>query len=171
MGRINAVLSQSKIRWTFMRIFVTVGNHPMPFDRLLKAVDNIAMEGSDQFFIQCGKTEFVPRYTSSKDFLNAGEMQNQMGNADLVITHGGWGTIEECLTKGKKIIAVPRIMGPEHYHAQDDLVKALEKQGHLIGVYHIDKLKEAIDFSRTFQPKPLMKGSASYEIIRFIQSI
>lgn len=153
-----------------MNIFVTVGNHPSPFNRLIRKIDQISKSSEHTFFIQTGKSDYHPINVNFIEFMDSDEMKNRLINADIIITHGGWGTIEECLELGKKVIAVPRIMGIEHFHSQDDIVIALEKSGNILGVYDINKLEEAIEISKVFNPIPLKKGSAKEIILKFINS-
>ncbi len=152
-------------------IFVTLGNAPLDFSRLAKEVDRIAPSLKEEVFIQCGHTKYPLKFTKVKKFLNSQEMQSRIDEASIVISHGGWGTISECLDKNKKLIAVPRLLGLEHNHPQKELVNALAIQGCLLAVYEISNLENTIAKARSFTPRPLQRGSASTVINDFLSTI
>lgn len=92
-------------------IFVTVGTHEQPFDRLIKEVDRLVSEGfiTEEVFIQTGFSTYTPQYCSWKKFLSYDEMNTFIEEANVVITHGGPATFMAVLSKGKKPIVVPRL--------------------------------------------------------------
>ena len=88
-------------------IFITLGSQKFQFNRLLKAVDEIAVD--EEIFAQIGYSDYKPQHYKYKEFLDRDEFENMMSKADIVITHGGTGAIIEAVKKGKKVIAVPRL--------------------------------------------------------------
>lgn len=72
-------------------IFVTVGTHEQPFNRLIKAIDKLKSDGliTEPVFIQTGYSTYIPRMCKYKDFISMKEMNFYMQQADTVITHGG----------------------------------------------------------------------------------
>ena len=94
------------------KIFITLGSQKFQFNRLLKAVDELCKKGTidaDDVFAQIGYSDYLPQKYSYKKFLDRDEFSNEMGKADIVITHGGTGAIIGAVKKGKKVIAVPRL--------------------------------------------------------------
>lgn len=91
-------------------IFVTVGTHEQPFNRLIKEVDRFKKEGivTDEVFIQTGFSTYEPQYCDWKNIISYPEMENYMNRADIIITHGGPATFMGAIAKGKKPIVVPR---------------------------------------------------------------
>ena len=93
------------------KIFITLGSQKFQFNRLLIAVDKLCdkkvISGED-VFAQTGYSDYVPRNYRYNNFLDREEFSVEMGNADIVITHGGTGAIIGAVKKGKKVIAVPR---------------------------------------------------------------
>ncbi len=148
-------------------IFVTFGNVPIPFTRLASKIDELSSELTEEFIVQAGYTNYSFSRAVSTQFLSASEMSVYIDKASVVITHGGYGTISECLKKGKRIVAVPRLAG-EHNHSQEELIRALEVQGFLIGVYNIAELEAAIDRAKSFSVKPVSRNSVSVIINDFI---
>ncbi|WP_270306311.1 glycosyltransferase [Streptococcus infantarius] len=91
-------------------IFVTVGTHEQPFNRLIEEVDRLKKEGviTDEVFIQTGFSTYKPQYCNWKSIISYSEMDDHMANADIIITHGGPATFMGAIAKGKKPIVVPR---------------------------------------------------------------
>ncbi|AAV60743.1 Glycosyl transferase CpsG [Streptococcus thermophilus] len=91
-------------------IFVTVGTHEQPFNRLIKEVDRLKKEGiiTDEVFIQTGFSTYEPQYCDWKNIISYPEMEDYMNRADIIITHGGPATFMGAIAKGKKPIVVPR---------------------------------------------------------------
>ena len=150
-------------------IFVTLGNVPIPFIRLAKKVDEIAEKMNEDIVIQHGHTEYPFKNVRKHKFLSSNEMERLITDASFIISHGGYGTISECLMRNKKVIAVPRILG-EHNHSQEELVRALEAGGYIIGVYNTEDLEGKIRDIDTFVPKLLKKGNAGKVINEFMHT-
>lgn len=92
-------------------IFVTVGTHEQPFNRLVKAVDDLKMSGkiTDSVFIQTGYSTYVPKACEYKDFISMNQMNEYMEKANIIITHGGPSSFIMALQHNKVPIVVPRL--------------------------------------------------------------
>ncbi|AGF79897.1 hypothetical protein UWK_03380 [Desulfocapsa sulfexigens DSM 10523] len=88
-------------------IFVTVGEQ-LPFDRLVRAVDECAQKLGQEIFAQIGETEWRPKKIGYEKFLNPDEFNKKFLEADVIIAHAGMGTIITALELGKPIIVMPR---------------------------------------------------------------
>jgi len=86
-------------------IFLTVGLHEQPFDRIVKLVDEI---NNYETFIQYGYSNYIPKNPEANQFLKFEEIKRLMLKADVVITHGGTGSLMLALSLGKKPIVAPR---------------------------------------------------------------
>ena len=75
-------------------VFVAVGTQKFPFNRLLKAVDELIEQGrlEEEVFAQVGHSDYVPRNYAYKDFLSKEEFQSCIERCDLLITHSGVAT-------------------------------------------------------------------------------
>jgi len=151
-------------------IFVTLGNVPIPFTRLAGKVDEIAGRVNEKFIIQYGYTDYPFKNVEVHKFLSSNEIERYIEDASFIISHGGYGTLSECIKKNKKVIAVPRVQG-EHNHSQEELVKALEAEGYIIGVYDTNDIEDAIKNIYTFNTKPFQKGNAGTVINEFIKKL
>jgi len=89
-------------------IFVSVGTQ-LPFDRLIRAVDEIAPDlDGEEIIAQTKGGAYVPRHIKTTDYLCATEYSDMMRRARLIISHAGIGTIISALMWNKPIIVVPR---------------------------------------------------------------
>ncbi len=149
-------------------IFVTLGNVPIPFARLAGKVDEIAGRMNEEIIIQYGYTDYPFKNVKVYKFLSSNEMERYLNDAFFIISHGGYGTLSECIKKNKKVIAVPRVQG-EHNHSQEELVKALEEEGYIIGVYDINDLEAEMKSIHSFIPRPFKRGNAEKVINEFIK--
>ena len=91
-------------------IFVTVGSQKFPFDRLIREVDRMVREGiiADEVFIQTGTSQYIPT-CPHQAFCGREHFAELMETCDVLITHGGAGTMVDAVKLGKKVVAVPRL--------------------------------------------------------------
>ncbi|MBE5952584.1 MAG: multidrug MFS transporter [Lachnospiraceae bacterium] len=91
-------------------IFITVGTHEQPFDRLLRCIDKIIEEGyiSEEIICQKGFTEYEPKNYASQKLMPYVEIQKNIADARIVVTHGGPASFIAPLSIGKIPIVVPR---------------------------------------------------------------
>ncbi len=140
-----------------MKIFVSVGTHPQPFDRLLKELDSLIAAGKvkAEVFAQTGNSRYKPKNFATEKFVSGTDYENSFKNADIVVSHGGAGTIINALRQGKKLVVVPRLekFGEHTNDHQLDLAKALENEGKCLSVYEISKLGETLAKAVRFKPK------------------
>lgn len=129
-------------------IFVTVGTHEQAFDRLLKKIDELKGSGKlkDDVFIQSGYSNYEPRFCEFKKMIGFDEMYQMTTEADIVITHGGPGSIMLPMSMNKKPIVVPRQHKFDE-HVDDHQVlfsKRLEEENKILAVIDIDEIEEYI---------------------------
>lgn len=131
-------------------IFVTVGTHEQPFDRLIKYVDYLAKEEviKEKVFIQTGYSTFQPKYCEWSQFIPYSQMVENVQNARITITHGGPSSFILPLQYGKIPIVVPRQKKyNEHINNhQLEFSEAVEENyKNIIVIEHIDDLKSTIE--------------------------
>ena len=91
-------------------IFVTVGTHEQPFNRLVKCVDELKRDGkiNEDVIIQTGFCTYEPKYCKWQKLFPYSEMEKNVADARIVITHGGPSSFIMPLQIGKVPIVVPR---------------------------------------------------------------
>ena len=130
-------------------IFVTVGTHEQGLDRLLMELDRLIETGEikHKVFAQIGYTNYIPKNYEYKKLLGYDEMESYVNKSDIVITHGGPGSIFHPLQYGKIPIVVPR--NPEFKEHVDNhqilFTKRLENSQKIIATYDIDELGTKIN--------------------------
>lgn len=130
-------------------IFVTVGTHEQPFNRLLECADKLKEENiiTEDVIMQTGFSTYVPKNCEWKKLFPYDEMIENVKKARIVITHGGPSSFIMPLQKGKIPIVVPRQKKfDEHVNDhQVDFAKAVaERQKNIIVVTDIELLKETL---------------------------
>jgi UDP-N-acetylglucosamine transferase subunit ALG13 len=88
-------------------IFVTVGEQ-LPFDRLIRAIDEWGGTSKKEFFAQIGRANYTPKHISFKAFLTPEEFKGKFMAAEVIVAHAGMGTIISALEFNKPIIVMPR---------------------------------------------------------------
>lgn len=91
-------------------IFVTVGTHEQPFNRLIQEVDHLVETGviKEEVFIQTGYSTYEPKFCQWSSLISFDKMNELMETSDIIITHGGPATFMSAIANGKKPIVVPR---------------------------------------------------------------
>lgn len=130
-------------------IFVTVGTHEQPFNRLIKKIDELKRDGiiKEEVIMQTGFSTYEPKYCTWSKLLPYSEMVKNVKDARIVITHGGPASFIMPLQIGKTPIVVPRQKEfDEHVNNhQVNFSKAVaERMGTIITVTDIEKLEETI---------------------------
>nr|MCK4929515.1 hypothetical protein [Nanoarchaeota archaeon] len=130
-----------------MRIFVTIGTGR--FDALIKKMDSLKLD----VIAQTGNIDFVPQ--NLKHFRFTNNIDEYYKKADLIISHGGAGTIYELLNKNKKVIAVANKDRTDEH--QEEILRALSKEGYLIWCKNLRDLKKCIQRAKKFKFKKYKK--------------
>lgn len=140
-----------------MRIFLSVGTHPQPFDRIAKEMDRLIGSGEleVEVFMQSGHCIYAPKNFHFERIISLEEFQKRIKEADIVVSHGGAGTIINCLRLNKPLIVAPRLkkFGEHTNDHQLELAQALEEQGKAIVVKDEKQLLHAIRKAAKFKPR------------------
>ncbi len=138
-------------------IFVTVGTQDVPFDRLIKAVEKEIEKGTikEEVIVQCGCTKIVSDKMKIVKYLSIDEFTEYIKKANLVIAHGGVGTIMDILKYNKVGIVCPRLSkykehGNDH---QIEIVKKFSDLGYIIPLNNPESLESALKKAKNFKPQ------------------
>ena len=136
-------------------VFVTVGA-TLPFDRMVKSVAALRARGElpEEILIQTGIGGYRPEGIQTVDTLDFNEVQALLKDADIVICHGGTGSLITALREGCRTIVMPRL--PEHGEHYDnhqaDITRSFAARG-LVKVANTEaELAEAIKAARDWTP-------------------
>lgn len=146
-------------------IFVTVGTHEQPFNRLIKKINSMVANGEikEKVIIQYGFSTYNAEYCEMHKMMSFDAMQDSFKNARIIITHGGPSSFLEALQHNKIPIVVPRQSKfDEHVNNhQVDFVKLIDRRmNNIIPIYNIDDLSNAImNFNEIVKNKNIGKNS------------
>lgn len=130
-------------------IFVTVGTHHQPFERLLGALENL----DDELVVQYGPGE-PPAASHAQAFMPFDQMLRHFREADTVITHAGVGSVICASREGHVPLVVPRRhdLGEHVDDHQVELTRALAQRGSVVAVWDVDKLAETVASAPSRRP-------------------
>lgn len=144
-------------------IFVTLGTQDKSFKRLLKAIDKAIenKEIKDKVIVQAGYTKYKSDNMEIFDLCGPKQFNQYIKDANLVITHGGVGSILNALKQNKKVIAAPRLSQyKEHTNDhQKEIVKEFSKEGYILELENFSELGKLVKESKKFTPKKYISNN------------
>lgn len=152
-------------------ILVLLGTQDNSFHRLLDKIQELIDKKiiKEEVVVQAGRTKYESKDMKIFSLVSQDKLKELTEKADIVITHGGVGSIVMSLKMGKKVIAVPRLstFGEHVNDHQIQIVDSFDKQGFLIGVIELDNLEKALEKAKTFKPKKFI--SQTDNMIKIIE--
>ena len=126
-------------------ILCLTGTNPYSFERLVKKI-NQTIAKKHRVVIQLGNTNYKPENSEYFDFCNKSRVLDLMEEAELIITHGGYGSMIDAIKLNKAVIAVPRKMElKESLDDQIELVKYFDSKNYVKGCYNINNLESLVE--------------------------
>lgn len=146
-------------------IFVTVGTHHQPFDRLLDAV---AALGRDDVVVQHGHSSAPRGVAEAVPFLPFADIEAKMHAADAVVTHAGVGSILLALRCGHTPIVVPRLRrhGEHVDDHQAELTDALAGRGVVVALDDVTELGPVLESPPARRPAAVPAESGLHRAVR-----
>ena len=120
-------------------IFVTVGTHHQPFQRMLDAVPLIE---DTEAVVQYGPGAPPPGVARAEAYMPFDQMLECYRAASAVVTHAGVGSILCARREGHTPLVVPRqhALGEHVDDHQAELTRALERRGSVVAVWDTAEL-------------------------------
>lgn len=126
-------------------ILCLVGTSPYSFHRLLDYVDK-EIASKYEVLIQSGYSTFECKNAECVSFIDNDELQIKIGESELIISQGGYGSLMDCLKQNKPVVAVPRLEEfGEIVGDQIELIQYLEKKNYLASCYELECLNLIIE--------------------------
>ena len=143
-------------------ILVTLGTQNQPFTRLLELIEKSDIK--DEIIVQAGNTKFKSPKMKIFDYIPYEEMTELIKKADLIITHGGTGSILMPLKMGKKVIAVPRLAkyGEHVDDHQTQLTSIFEEEGYILEYKDGEDFNELYLKSKKFKPNKYVSNTENF---------
>lgn len=136
-------------------ILVLLGTQNNSFHRLLEEIEKNIDNGNikDKVVVQAGFTKYESSKMEIFDMIPQEELNKLIKESDLVISHGGVGSIMSAVKMGKKVIAVPRLKkyGEHVNDHQLEIIETFKKQGIIIGINNVEELSQALTDVKTFK--------------------
>lgn len=156
-------------------MFVTVGTHEQPFNRLVEYMDKWAAEHDEEVIMQTGFSTYEPKHCEWSKLYPYSQMVELVEKARIVITHGGPSSFIMPLQIGKIPIVIPRKKEfDEHVNDhQVDFSKAVaERQGNIIVVEDVNELGKLLqDYESVIKSMPAALQSNNATFNRKLQKI
>lgn len=143
-------------------ILVTLGTQKQQFTRLLDAIENSNID--DEIIVQAGHTKYESKKMKIFDFISYDKMEELVNKADIIITHGGTGSIVEPLKKAKRVIACARLKkyGEHVDDHQRELVSIFSEQGYIVELKDGENLEDAIEKVNDITPKVYQSNTDNF---------
>ncbi len=154
-------------------ILVTLGTQDKPFIRLLKEIQECINKGiiNEKVIVQAGCTRFESTDMEIFDLIPMEEFDKLIEQCNILITHGGVGSIITGLKKDKKVIAVPRKSeyGEHVNNHQIQIIENFDKAGYIIGALEPKDIEKALQRINHFTPNQYTSNSKN--MIKLVESL
>jgi UDP-N-acetylglucosamine transferase subunit ALG13 len=136
-------------------LFATVGA-TLPFRRLVETVAELKAQGEipEDVLMQVGQGGLAPPGIHSFETLPFDQMQSTLRDADIVVCHGGTGSLITALRQGCRVVVMPRLFERgEHYDDhQTDITMAFAARGLVAVANTRQELADALKMVRSRAP-------------------
>ena len=148
-------------------ILVTLGTQDKKFDRLLDAIQNEINKGiiKDEVIVQAGySSDYKSNDMKIFDLLPYDEFDEMIKKCDLLITHGGVGSIITGLKNCKKVIAAARLKqyGEHTNDHQLQIIKNFSDEGYILALENFNDLGKIIKECKNFSPKKYKSNTEKF---------
>lgn len=138
-------------------ILITLGTQDKQFTRLLNVVQEQIDKGNikDKVIVQAGHTKYNSKDMEIVDLIDREKFSDLIKDCDLLITHGGVGSIITGLQNNKKVIVAPRLSKYDE-HMNDHQIQITEnfsKVGYILPLYENDDLEKVLENVKTFKSR------------------
>lgn len=148
-------------------ILVVLGTQDKKFYRLLRELDRLIDEKviSEKVIVQAG---FSSDYKSNNmeifDLIPIEDFDKLISEANLLIAHGGVGSILTGLKFHKKVIAIPRLKKyREHVNDhQMQIIDTFSKENYIIALYDEKDLKDILLRIDEFKPREYKSNKENF---------
>ena len=148
-------------------ILVALGTQDKKFTRLLKMIDLEIDKGNikDEVIVQAGITsDYVSDNMKIFSIIPIDEFNELLKKCDILITHGGVGTIMQAIKYGKKVIAVPR-MKKYKEHTNDHQLQIANKfsqDGYILTCNSEKEFENALRKTKRFIPRKFISNNKNF---------
>lgn len=137
-------------------ILITLGTQDKEFTRLLDLVQKEIDKGNinDKVVVQAGHTKYESKDMEIFDLIDRDKFSELISKCDLLITHGGVGSIITGLQNNKRVIVAPRL-SKYNEHMNDHQIQITEnfsRMKYILPLYETDDLGKVLKRAEKFKP-------------------
>ena len=147
-------------------ILITLGTQDKDFSRLLKAVDKEIEKGNikEEVIVQAGYTKYESKNMKIFDLIETKEFEKLIKKCDILITHGGVGSILTGIKNNKKVIAAARLKKyKEHTNDhQKQIIKEFAKRGYILELENFNDLDKVLKDIKKFKPEKYKSNNKEF---------
>lgn len=138
-------------------ILVTVGTQ-LPFERLVKAIDEIAPSLPDPVFAQIGRSSYIPKNIEFCQTMAPATFETKLRYASRIVSHAGTGTVLKAKQYGKPIILFPRRADAGEHRNDHQLATCEQLDGRpgIFVAYTVEQLESLL--TDELSPVPKTQG-------------
>ena len=148
-------------------ILVTLGTQDKKFYRLLDAIEEEINKGNikDKVIVQAGySSDYKTKNMEIFDLIPLKKFDKLVKECDILITHGGVGSIITGLKYNKKVIAMPRLKKYKE-HTNDHQVKIVNifsNNGYILSISEEENLENVLKRIKGFKPKKYKSNNDNF---------
>lgn len=165
MEKYVRTLSKSYLWRVDILILVTLGTQDKSFKRLLDAIQKQIDLGNikERVVVQAGSTVYESKNMEIHSLIPINEFDKLVKECDILITHGGVGSIVSGIKNGKKVIAAARLAKfKEHTNDhQKQIIKEFVDMGYILELSDFDKLDEVLNKTKKFKIKKFESNTSN----------
>ncbi len=152
-------------------ILLTVGMQ-LPFDRLVSAVDRIALELDEEVFGQIGNGSYVPVNFAYLRAVAPAEFEQKVRDARVMVSHAGIGSLIVAKKYAKPIVFFPRraALGEHRNNHQLATCSQLEDRVGVYIAYDESELREHLTAKDLLSPRDDMSDQSRFVLIENIKN-
>lgn len=147
-------------------IFVCLGTQDKAFDRLPQMVETCIKDEiiTEPVKVQAGFTKYASDAMEVFDYIGMEDYKSLMENCNILITHGGVGTIVQGVKLEKVVIAVPRLAqyGEHVNDHQKEIIESFTEQEYILSANTVEELKIALEKAKSFKPRPFVSNTDNF---------
>lgn len=144
-------------------ILVTLGTQTQKMYRLLDKIENSNIK--DEIIVQAGgSADYKSKKMKMLKFISYDEMEKLIDESDVIITHGGTGSITMPLSKNKKVIAMARLekYGEHINDHQTEIVSIFEEEGYIKEMTDDTDLDQLLQEVKKWKPKKYISNTNNF---------
>ena len=153
-------------------ILVTLGTQDKSFKRLLDAIQQEINNGNikEKVVVQAGCTKYDSKNMEIFDLIDRDKFNELIQECNILITHGGVGSILTGLKNNKKVIATPRLKEYKEHtnNHQLEIIEKFSDAGLILPLYDLNSLTQVLKDINKFKPKKYKSNTTN--MIELIES-